>query len=72
MASRYATPSSYYVAVFPTKERDSWYWEIRRKRKPMGVTLREGGFRTSEDAELAGKQVLEEFLNGLSIQASSK
>jgi Protein of unknown function (DUF3622) len=72
MASRYTTRSSYYVAVFRTKERDSWYWEIRRKRKAMGVTLREGGFRTSEDAELAGKQVLEEFLNGLSVEANSK
>jgi hypothetical protein len=72
MASRYATRSSYYVAVSRTAERDSWYWEIRRKRKAMGVKLRQGGFPTSLDAELAGKQALEEFLNGLSIQAAAK
>lgn len=72
MASRYATRSSYYVAVSRTAERESWYWEIRRKRKAMGVKLRQGGFPTALDAELAGKQALEEFLNGLSIQAATK
>jgi len=38
----------------------------------MGVKLRQGGFPTPLDAELAGKQALEEFLNGLSIQAAAK
>jgi hypothetical protein len=72
MAARYATRSLYYVAVSRTAERESWYWEIRRKRKAMGVKLRQGGFPTPLDAELAGKQALEEFLNGLSIQAAAK
>ncbi len=72
MASRYVTRRSYYVAVSRTAQRDSWYWEIRRKRNAMGVKLREGGFRSFEDAELAGKQALENFLNGLSIEADSK
>ena len=72
MASRYVTRSSYFVAVSRTAERNSWYWEICRKRKAMGVKLRQGGFPTRIDADLAGKQALEEFLNGLSIQAATK
>jgi hypothetical protein len=71
MASRYTTRRSYYVAVFRAGERNSWYWEIRRKRKAMGVRLSQGGFATSEQAELAGRQALEEFLNGLSIEAAA-
>jgi hypothetical protein len=51
---------------------DSWCWEIRRKRKPMGVRLWEGGFRSYSAAQLAGKQALEDFLNGLSMEAISK
>jgi hypothetical protein len=38
----------------------------------MGVKLWEGGFRTSQEAQLAGKHALEDFLNGLSILASSE
>jgi hypothetical protein len=38
----------------------------------MGVKLWEGGFRTSHDAQLAGKQALEDFLNGLSVLAGSQ
>jgi hypothetical protein len=71
MASRHATRRSYYVAISRTEERNSWRWEIRRKRSAMGVKLWEGGFRTSEDAQTAGKRALEEFLNGLSILAGS-
>lgn len=37
----------------------------------MGVRLWEGGFRTSHDAQLAGKRALEDFLNGLTILAGS-
>lgn len=44
----------------------AWRWEIRRKRKPLGVRLWEGNFRSSHEAQLAGKQALEDFLNGLS------
>jgi hypothetical protein len=50
---------------------NSWCWEIRRKRKPMGVRLWEGGFRSYTAAQLAGKQALEDFLNGLSMEAIS-
>jgi hypothetical protein len=61
------------VTVSRTKgEAGAWCWEIRRKRTPMGVKLREDGFRSHHAAELAGKQALEDFLNGLSIEASSQ
>jgi hypothetical protein len=38
----------------------------------MGVKLWGGGFRSHRAAQLAGKQVLEDFLNGLAIEARSK
>ena len=37
----------------------------------MGVKLWEGGFRSHHAADVAGKQALEDFLNGLSIEAGS-
>jgi hypothetical protein len=38
----------------------------------MGVKLWEGGFRSHRAAQLAGKQALEDFLNGLSMEVGSK
>jgi hypothetical protein len=35
----------------------------------MGVRLWEGGFRSHSAAQLAGKQALEDFPNGLSMGA---
>ena len=72
MAPRYVTRRSYYVAISQTEERNSWRWEIRRKRSAMGVKLWEGGFQSYQDAQLAGKRALEDFLNGLSLLAATK
>jgi hypothetical protein len=64
---------SFYVAVFRIgNEHDDWCWEIRRKRRPMGVKLWESGFRSHRAAELAGKHALEDFLNGLSMESESQ
>jgi hypothetical protein len=64
---------SFYVIVFREGSRqDGWYWEIRRKRRPLGVKLREGGFRSHRAAHLAGKDALEDFLNGLAMDVVSK
>jgi hypothetical protein len=71
VALRPSPRRSFYVAVSWT-DRDAWRWEIRRKRKPMGVRFWEGGFRSHHAARLAGKQALEEFLNGLSLEVRSK
>ena len=63
---------SFYVVVSWTgNDQSSWRWEIRRKRKPMGVKLWDGGFRSYQAAQSAGKQALEDFLNGLSMEPSS-
>jgi hypothetical protein len=62
---------SFYVAI-SWNDQDSWRWEIRRKRRLMGVKLWGGGFRSHHAAQLAGKQALEEFLNGLSMEIRSK
>lgn len=56
----------YVVASRMEGDPHAWCWEIRRKRTPLGVKLWEGGFRSSHEAQLAGKQALEDFLNGLS------
>jgi hypothetical protein len=64
---------SFYVFVSRTNDEGGcWYWEIRRKRKPMGVRFWEGGFRSGRAAELAGKQALEDFLNRLTTESGSK
>jgi hypothetical protein len=64
---------SFYVFVSQTNdELGSWYWEVRRKRRPMGVRFWEGGFRSYRAAQLAGKQALEDFLNRLSMESGSK
>jgi hypothetical protein len=38
----------------------------------MGVRLWEGGFRSYRAAQLAGKHALEDFLNGLSLEAGAR
>ena len=43
-----------------------WHWEIRRKSKPMGIRVAEGGFQSEMAARFAGKRALAEFLNALS------
>jgi hypothetical protein len=64
---------SYYIRVFRGGDPpDSWRWEILRRRRPMGVRLGDGGFPTHHAAQMAGKQALEDFLNGLSIDAGAR
>jgi hypothetical protein len=73
MPLRPSTRSSFFVAVFHRgSNRESWCWEIRRKRRPMGVRLWEGGFRSHRAAESAGRTALEDFLNGLAMDAASR
>jgi hypothetical protein len=59
---------SFYVVVFRQgTDKDAWSWEIRRKRRPLGIRLREGGFRSHHAAQMAGRAALEELLNGLAM-----
>jgi hypothetical protein len=60
---------SFYVAVSRTDCDAGWCWEIRRKRRPIRIRLQECSFTSYRSAELAGKQALEEFLNGLSLES---
>jgi hypothetical protein len=63
---------SFYVVVFLAENHQCpWCWEIRRKRRPMGVRLWGGGFRSYRAAQIAGKHALEDFLNGLSLEVGS-
>jgi hypothetical protein len=63
---------SFYIVVSRNEHERGWCWEIHRKRRPMGVRLRECGFTSHRSAELAGKDALEDFLNKLSLEAASK
>jgi hypothetical protein len=63
---------SFYIVVSRNEHDRGWCWEIRRKRRPMGVSLRECGFTSHRSAEVAGKDALEDFLNGLSLEATSR
>jgi hypothetical protein len=64
---------SFYVVVSRSGDgREYWCWEIRRKWKPLSVRLCEDGFRSHRAAELAGRSALEDFLNGLSMEAGSR
>lgn len=63
----------YFVAV--TREgggSDCFCWELRHRKTPMGVKVTTHGFLSPEAAEAAGKAALAEFLEGLSIEESSK
>jgi hypothetical protein len=62
---------SFYVAVSRKGSgQNPWCWEIRRKRRPMGVRLWQAGFRSHRAAQLAGKDALEDFLNGLAVHVA--
>jgi len=64
---------SFYVVVSWTGDtHDGWSWEIRRKRKPMGIKVREAGYRSHRAARQAGRLALEDFLNGLVIERASR
>ena len=72
MARAPSPRKSFYVAVFRNgNERNAWCWEIRRKWRPMGVRLREGGFGSYGAAQSAGRTALEDFLNDLVMDTDS-
>ena len=55
--------SDYYIVTFQTNsDPQSWHWEYRRSRNPMGVKVTEGGYQTQKAAEHAGKRELAQFL----------
>ncbi len=64
---------SFYVVVSWSGDAgQEWSWEIRRKRRPMGIRLRDVGFRSHRAAHEAGRLALEDFLNGLVIERASR
>jgi hypothetical protein len=64
-----ATKPDYYVATSETDSRPNpWRWEIRRYSKPMGIKVGEGGYRSQQAAEFAGKRALQEFLQHLAAE----
>jgi hypothetical protein len=63
--------SDYYIVTFQTNsDLQSWHWEFRRSRSPMGVKVTEGGYQTQKAAEYAGKRELAQFLELLAKEES--
>src|SRR5260370_13581577 len=53
----------YYVVVKREDRMPYGYcWKIQRRKKPMGVKLTEGGFRSFAAADAAGQDALRELL----------
>ena len=64
-----ATEPDYYVVIYETDKRPyPWRWEIRRRSKPMGVRMTEGGYQSEAAAEYAGKVALTRCLEALAIE----
>jgi hypothetical protein len=42
-----------------------WWWEIRRRSKPLGLKLYGDGFKSEPAAKLAGEKALRTVLDGL-------
>ncbi|MGY3239816.1 MULTISPECIES: hypothetical protein [unclassified Bradyrhizobium] len=64
---------SFYVAVsWSGNAQDGGFWEIRRKRKAMGVRLSGSNFPSRHAADQAGRIALEDFLNGLVIERAAR
>ena len=51
---------------------DRWGWEIRRKSKPLGITMTGDGFQSEMAAKSAGKQALQDFLSDLAKEKNPK
>jgi hypothetical protein len=61
-----AMAPDFYIVAIETDERPyPWCWELRRRSKPMGVIVIEGGYQSQMAAEFAGRQALAKFLEAL-------
>jgi hypothetical protein len=66
-------PDDYYVITSRVGEHpDRWSWEIRRKRKPLGIKMTGDGFQFEKAAKFAGRQALQEFLSDLAKEEKPK
>jgi len=64
-----AMAPDYYIETVNTGGRPyPWRWELRRRSKPMGIKIGDGGYQSQIAAEYAGKQALERFLQALAIE----
>ena len=64
--NRVATEPDYYIVTVDTGTGPHpWRWELRRRSRPMGVKLGDGGYQSQHAAEFAGKRALGEFLTAL-------
>ena len=68
-----ATEPDYYVVTREAGERpDRWRWEIRRRSRPMGVSLSAGGYQSQAAAHYAGNKALAEFLEEIAKEERRK
>ena len=63
MAGKRVDPSrDYYVVTKRHRRLSLWDWEICRRSKPLGVSLRGSDFESASAAKLAGEAALMELL----------
>lgn len=63
-------PSEYFVVASETgKQPHAWSWELRCRKKPMGIKVWEGGMQSQQAAEFAGKRALSDFLIALTAES---
>ena len=54
-----------FVVIVRRRAASTWGWSIHKRSRPLGVKFNEDGFKTWDEARLAGEAVLKEFLMGL-------
>ena len=67
---RKPTYQDYSVVITRDAGSTRFGWQIKRKSKPMGVKLEDHNLASHHAAKAAGKQALEELLDGISTEKS--
>ena len=57
--------SDFVVIVRRRGAASTWGWSIHRRSQHLGVKFNEDGFKTWDEAKLAGEAALKEFLTAL-------
>jgi hypothetical protein len=65
---RKSTHQDYFVVVTRDAGSMRFGWQIKRRATPMGVKLEDHNLASYDAAKAAGKQALEELLDGISTE----
>ena len=57
-----------FVVIVRRRASSTWGWSIHRRSRHLGVKFYEDGFKTWDEAKLAGEAALKEYLTGLASE----